>query len=61
MNNANDTVSIPSADRKTVVVIGNGMVGQRFCEKLVEFDIAASAIASSRSAKSRGRRTTAWG
>jgi NAD(P)H-dependent nitrite reductase large subunit/NAD(P)H-dependent nitrite reductase small subunit len=24
--------------RKTVVVIGNGMVGQRFCEKLVEFD-----------------------
>jgi nitrite reductase (NADH) large subunit len=26
------------AGRKTVVVIGNGMVGQRFCEKLVEFD-----------------------
>ena len=25
--------------RKTVVVIGNGMVGQRFVEKLVEFDI----------------------
>ena len=24
--------------RKTVVVIGNGMVGLRFCEKLVEFD-----------------------
>jgi nitrite reductase (NADH) large subunit len=24
--------------RKTIVVIGNGMVGQRFCEKLVEFD-----------------------
>ena len=24
--------------RKTVVVIGNGMVGQRFVEKLVEFD-----------------------
>lgn len=24
----------------TVVVIGNGMVGQRFCEKLVEFDVA---------------------
>src|SRR6478735_11768112 len=24
--------------RKTVVVIGNGMVGQRFIEKLVEFD-----------------------
>jgi nitrite reductase (NADH) large subunit len=26
--------------RKTVVVIGNGMVGQRFCERLVEFDIS---------------------
>ena len=26
--------------RKTVVVIGNGMVGQRFVEKLVEFDAA---------------------
>ncbi len=26
--------------RKTVVVIGNGMVGQRFCERLVEFDEA---------------------
>jgi nitrite reductase (NADH) large subunit len=25
--------------RKTIVVIGNGMVGQRFCEKLVEFDV----------------------
>ena len=25
---------------QTVVVIGNGMVGQRFCEKLVEFDAA---------------------
>src|SRR5262245_24669033 len=24
--------------QKTVVVIGNGMVGQRFCEKLVELD-----------------------
>jgi nitrite reductase (NADH) large subunit len=24
--------------RQTVVVVGNGMVGQRFCEKLVEFD-----------------------
>src|SRR5262249_44991259 len=24
--------------RRTVVVIGNGMVGQRFCEKLIEFD-----------------------
>lgn len=27
-----------AAPRKTIVVIGNGMVGQRFCEKLVEFD-----------------------
>lgn len=25
-------------NQKTVVVIGNGMVGHRFCEKLVEFD-----------------------
>src|SRR5436853_610593 len=25
--------------QKTVVVIGNGMVGQRFCEKLVELDV----------------------
>src|SRR5689334_24136800 len=24
--------------RKNIVVIGNGMVGQRFCERLVEFD-----------------------
>ena len=24
--------------QKNVVVIGNGMVGLRFCEKLVEFD-----------------------
>src|SRR6185369_6442799 len=24
--------------RKTVVVIGNGMVGHRFCERLVEYD-----------------------
>jgi nitrite reductase (NADH) large subunit len=24
--------------QRTVVVVGNGMVGQRFCEKLVEFD-----------------------
>lgn len=29
-----------SARRRNVVVIGNGMVGQRFCEKLVEFDTA---------------------
>ena len=28
--------------RKTVVVIGNGLVGHRFCEKLVEFDEAGA-------------------
>jgi nitrite reductase (NADH) large subunit len=28
----------PKSERKTVVVVGNGMVGQRFCERLVEFD-----------------------
>ena len=29
----------PSNDaRKTIVVIGHGMVGHRFCEKMVEFD-----------------------
>lgn len=28
-----------SEQKQTVVVIGNGMVGLRFCEKLVEFDI----------------------
>ena len=32
--------SAPMLARKTIVVIGNGMVGQRFCEKLVEFDKA---------------------
>ncbi len=26
------------ARQRTIVVIGNGMVGQRFCEKLIEFD-----------------------
>src|SRR5512145_2324779 len=26
--------------QQTIVVIGNGMVGHRFCEKLVEFDAA---------------------
>lgn len=31
------TQSLPRS-RKKVVVIGNGMVGQRFCERLVEFD-----------------------
>jgi len=31
---------LSSNAQKTVVVIGNGMVGQRFCEKLVEFDSA---------------------
>ena len=35
------TNSLPTdSSKKTVVVIGNGMVGQRFCEKLVEFDKA---------------------
>ncbi len=29
-----------SPDRETIVVVGNGMVGQRFCERLVEFDRA---------------------
>ena len=29
-----------SSRHKTVVVIGNGMVGQRFCEKLVEYDVS---------------------
>ena len=28
-----------TSEPKTVVVIGNGMVGHRFCEKLVEFDV----------------------
>jgi nitrite reductase (NADH) large subunit len=31
-------IMTPEEDRKTVVVIGNGMVGLRFCEKLVAFD-----------------------
>ncbi len=26
-------------ERKTIVVIGNGMVGHRFCERLVEYDL----------------------
>ncbi|MFV0445284.1 MAG: nitrite reductase large subunit NirB, partial [Planctomycetaceae bacterium] len=30
----------PDGDRQTIVVIGNGMVGLRFCEKLVELDQA---------------------
>jgi nitrite reductase (NADH) large subunit len=34
------TAVAPKSDRKTVVVVGNGMVGQRFCERLVEFDVA---------------------
>ena len=29
-----------TSERKTVVVIGNGMVGHRFCERLIEFDTA---------------------
>jgi nitrite reductase (NADH) large subunit len=27
-----------TSEKKTIVVIGNGMVGHRFCEKIVEFD-----------------------
>ena len=26
-------------DKERLVVVGNGMVGQRFCEKLVELDV----------------------
>ncbi|HEX4148486.1 MAG TPA: FAD-dependent oxidoreductase, partial [Pirellulales bacterium] len=34
-------VSNPSpAPPEQIVVIGNGMVGQRFCERLVEYDVA---------------------
>ncbi|MBA3480893.1 MAG: nitrite reductase small subunit NirD [Pirellulales bacterium] len=33
----NSTIHTPP--QQTVVVIGNGMVGQRFCERLVEFDV----------------------
>src|SRR5918994_6446067 len=29
-----------ASSRQNIVVIGNGMVGQRFCERLVEFDTA---------------------
>ena len=29
-----------SENKKTIVVIGNGMVGHRFCEKIVEYDVA---------------------
>lgn len=36
--NARPTAAIGA--RKTIVVIGNGMVGLRFCEKLAEFDTA---------------------
>ena len=39
MNPVPESVSA-APPRKTVVVIGNGMVGLRFCEKLVEFDKA---------------------
>jgi len=40
-NRAADAPSTASIrPRKTVVVIGNGMVGLRFCEKLAEFDTA---------------------
>src|SRR5262245_52412870 len=33
-------MSSPSeSSRKTIVVIGNGMVGHRFCERIVEHDV----------------------
>ncbi len=32
--------SYPASERQTIVVIGNGMVGHRFCEKMIEFDAA---------------------
>ena len=35
-----DAEIAPPENRKTIVVVGNGMVGLRFCEKLVEFDTA---------------------
>ncbi len=31
---------IAPRERKTIVVIGNGMVGHRFCERLIEYDVA---------------------
>jgi nitrite reductase (NADH) large subunit len=39
MIQANPAQSSGKSASKTVVVVGNGMVGQRFCEKLVEFDV----------------------
>ena len=42
INGKSNPLPLPGANGrqrpKTVVVVGNGMVGQRFCEKLVEFD-----------------------
>jgi nitrite reductase (NADH) large subunit len=32
-------ISRSTSEQKTIVVIGNGMVGHRFCERLVEFDV----------------------
>ncbi len=34
------TLASASENQQTVVVVGNGMVGQRFCERLIEFDVA---------------------
>ncbi|MEX2187779.1 MAG: nitrite reductase large subunit NirB [Pirellulales bacterium] len=31
---------LPTSERKTIVLIGHGMVGHRFCERMVEFDAA---------------------
>ncbi|QDU82344.1 Nitrite reductase [NAD(P)H] [Polystyrenella longa] len=30
---------VPPAEKQTIVVVGNGMVGLRFCQKLLEFDL----------------------
>ena len=33
------TTIASKAEKKTIVVIGNGMVGHRFCERLAEYDV----------------------
>lgn len=37
-SSAIETAPSLASKRKNIVVVGNGMVGQRFCERLVEFD-----------------------
>ena len=32
-------INISAHEKKTIVVIGNGMVGHRFCERMIEFDV----------------------